>query len=1045
MQSVDKQFMEKADNDFQISGQQMTTEVASITTREIQSIESTRDMFMQVDVPEAYRIDAKPYIERPFYVDSLVFPDTAARYSLLIPPKVKFCPGDVARSNASLLNMFKMGAYGRPDLVLNISLAGTITHAGCVLVGALPPMPSYPTTADARRLINTILSGPHGFLYANEATSIALPVPWYSNTDMATLDMETKDPYVSTLDITTTNGNYATIVYLVLNPLQPSSGSSKSLTIVVEACFKHFDIVVPTPRFVEWVSQSKIPAQAMRSPLYFDLLETEVHDLHKDLKKIGNKKGVNKIIPIMTGLLGIVSAIRALISLIPEEVVGECGNFTPQSEFIKNILSPVSGLADLAASGLKTVTGDAIDGARGLFKEWTGLHNPNVPSISQRVLNTGLNFSNVVDVQQLFEKMDPHAANERIVKEPIFGTDLDEMQISHIVAKKQYIGTFAVKDTDVVGKLLWVRPISPFQGGITSQNGSVLCANNLELMHSLHRAWRGGLRLYIESVMNNKQQVKLKVLRFYNPSIKALTAYPDYTSIANAPSHLLEYTQGGQSHEVKMPYLCRNDLTMCSENMDVEGLFHGLYYIYVTQPLASSDGSPVSVEFNVYLSGEPDLQFYGYAKTNTYHQNYELYSGKSLKEDRILGTIKQDVIPRNEVIQLPTEKMYRYVPPNHAENKVIRFTEPARGLTKAGTYRLDADEIRENRKRVDDIAAILKIPSGVVLKSSVNFDGYFPQPGELVVALRLPSNLAAHFPNHVTQFKAQSKQVEVMNEPQRQTADLARQANREVLGHETRLLPNVDIRPLIRRMYKTYVNVITSDGTAALNITVPLASYLGETPNDWNYTPIETLSRMYYGKTAGFKVRLALRVVESETSDANTMRSFITRLWYVPQNININAPTRTITAASIQSSAFTKPGVTSTIGEPPFTYQIEPILRTERLIVYEFVVPDTSIYKFMGSPEKFKDFSSTTSITHLSTLDFGSYILQINPNNSPPLNLGIETFVGMTDETRFGHHAMAPPFDVSKKDLSFYAGNNDTNEGTVSATVNPYIYLGGYL
>ena len=154
--------------------------------------------------------------------------------------------------------MFKMAAYGRPDLIINVSMAGTITHAGCVLVGVLPPFPEYPTLVNPKNvsLINTILSGPHAFLHANEATSVAIPVPWYCNTDLATTDMEQTQGYDTTLDITVTNGNYATLVYLVLNPLSPSTGSSKSLRIIVEACFKNFDLAVPTPRFVTWSAQS---------------------------------------------------------------------------------------------------------------------------------------------------------------------------------------------------------------------------------------------------------------------------------------------------------------------------------------------------------------------------------------------------------------------------------------------------------------------------------------------------------------------------------------------------------------------------------------------------------------------------------------------------------------------------------------------------------------------------------------------------------------------------------------------------------------------
>jgi hypothetical protein len=247
-------------------------------------------------------------------------------------------------------------------------------------------------------------------------------------------------------------------------------------------------------------------------------------------------------------------------------------------------------------------------------------------------------------------------------------------------------------------------------------------------------------------------------------------------------------------------------------------------------------------------------------------------------------------------------------------------------------------------------------------------------------------------------------------------------------------------------MYKTFVNDITTDGNTPVNIVVPLASYLGETPNDWNYTPIETISRMYYGKSAGFKIRIALRLNSTEVDVNTDLRAYIFRLWYVPQNININTKSYTITAAAVQSSAFTPPGSTSLIGEPPFTYQIEPVLRTDRLIIYEFVIPDTSIYKFMGGPEKFKNFSSATPVTHLSTLDFGSYMLQINPNGSQRnIGLGIETFVGLTDESRFGHHSIAPPFIVYKKGVSFYAGNNDTEGGDIPADLNKFMYLGGYL
>jgi len=132
------------------------------------------------------------------------------------------------------------------------------------------------------------------------------------------------------------------------------------------------------------------------------------------------------------------------------------------------------------------------------------------------------------------------------------------------------------------------------------------------------------LKITIQSVMNNKQQCKLKVIKLYNPSVRVTSAYPTYQSIANAPTHLLEFTQGGQEHQVDLPYLCRNDITPCANNMDFEALFHGMYYIYVAQPLVKSDSSPDEIEFNVFIEGCPDLTFYGYSTSNTYHANFQV-------------------------------------------------------------------------------------------------------------------------------------------------------------------------------------------------------------------------------------------------------------------------------------------------------------------------------------------------------------------------------------------------------------------------------------
>lgn len=1094
LQNIDNVFSAVSDRDFTITDQEMDTTVAKVTTREIQKIDTPfNDYFTKVDMPDAYRVDARSFIERPFFVDEVVFSDTDTRYKFL-NANVKFLPGDIARSNPSLLNMFKMASYGRPDLTLSISMAGTITHAGVVLVGILPPLPIYVSNAFPsfnKRLINTLLSGPHAYLHANEATSVALKVPWYCNTDMATTDMETTSGYVPTLDITETNGNYGTIVYMVLNPLQPSTGSTKSLKIVVEACFKNFDLAVPTPRFVTWNAQMqpavrKLSKREMYNPTYedFDRLAKE-HGITEWKRmslprKVRFMRTIRKYLPFISGALSLSAIfVRVLFMIISGDdpmiltdevdmdptpvllpidkvmrVASTVQEMTPQSGILKEVYSGVSGAAtgllDSAAAGVKTVFGDAIDTGRKWIRDYTGLHNPNVPNIQERVINTQTNFVNNVDAPQFFEKLDPYADFNRIVKEPIFGSDVDEMAISHIVAKKQFIGSFKLNINDGTGKMLWSRPISPFQGGIGNQDGGVVCANNLELLHSFSRGWRGGLKLTLQSVMNNKQQCKLRVIKMYNPSAKAVGAYPAYSSIVNAPTHLLEFTQGGQEHVIDLPYLCRNDITPCGANMDFEALFHGIYYVYVAQPLVVSDSSPIEVEFNVFISGDKNLTFYGYTTAATYTSAYGVFPlpSSAFRE----GSARMISSPRTQIIQpiqffktahnkdLFTQMAFSKI--FSVKNSKDQWDQQTLDQYKA-FYDLTDTQVRwqlanEKYVKLQEILGT-KFQStidswqynAIGLCTKADIGGLSEDVRSKIVLLLGNAN-----------FQAQAS-IRVMNEPQKQQ-NVTRMDDQSLnLGHMNRLMPTLDIRPFIRRMYKTQTFSFQQAPDTYSTTALPLAGFIGEDPSFASYSPIETFSRMYYGKTTGFKFRIAVSLDKIMDDTVKDVSQLPLRVYYLPQNLNSFTPTRTILGAApspiaIPSGLVTSKGV-------PLPFQIVEKESNGSRAVYEFSIPDTSFYKFMGGPNKFYPLTSGAILPTLSQSDFGNLLISIeNISSQYTAVASLEFFVGLTDESRFGYHVMAPPFLVSKEE-SLYLGTNDNSTTPPLSALNPFIYRGGFL
>lgn len=781
--------------------QTIHTSIASIHTRSIEQVQPRHNQYPEIHIDEQFRIDAKPFINRPIFISNVSWADSVAQYTPLTLPLNRL-PLDVINSNPSLSNAVKLGAYYRSDLTLNISIAGTITHAGTLLVGILPPLSQPVDIVPQPKLINTLLSGPHGFLTANEATSLALHVPWYCNSDLASLDVSTTDGSPTGIDTSNLNGNYATLVIMVLNPLQPSTGSSQSVTLVIEAIFNSLDILVPSPKYITY-----------------------------------------SLTPPITG---------------------------------ESLKSLATGLIDGAVDPIKSVIGDGVDMMRSAIRTYTGLHNPNYSGMSDKTVVSLRNYGNVVSTNQYFEKLDPRPDVDRILQKPDFHTTEEEMDIQNIVGKPQYLGTFRQNENDNVGTLLWDRPISPYQGSTINSDGSASFANNIQLMHYLSRAWKGTIKIHIQSVMNNKQQTKLKLIQLYNPSSEVAQKYPTYRSILNAPSHLIEFTAGNQIQTIELPYLSRNNIMHCMRDSTSEGLFHGMYYIYVAQNLANSGGSPTDVYFNVYYSLGDDFQFYGYS----------------------------------------TELMAVQPPVNSPDITVLPFV---------------------------------------------------------------------------------GESLDVMNEPQDQKELTEnKQEENPVYEFSDRLVPYKNIREIVRRMYKTdayRISIIDGTGSAV----IPLSSIIGELISDNLVSPLYAASSMYYGKHAGFKFKLKMK-----ESVAMSIR-------YIPQNFFIDQNSSTIMGSRPEISNLpnsineyaTGPSYPLPFQEVP-VQSMSHVQNTTNYALYEFIIPNTTIYKFIGGPDKM----TSTQDTQLSIADMGHLLLTLNAVQDGPQD--VVMYCGLTDESRLGFHAIAP-------------------------------------
>jgi hypothetical protein len=766
---------------------------------------------------------------------------------------VSALPRDVFTSNESLVKALKIGAYFRSDLKLNVSISGTISHAGTLLVGILPPMPaSIPNDALNVYLINSIMSGPHCFLHANEATSAVLHVPWYCNSDVDSLDLlpPITQAFVA-MPISNLPGNFGTLVAMVLNPLAPSDGASGELKLIVEACLTNLDIFVPSPRYLAW---------------------------------------------------------------------SQGASHTYESQGLASIATTA---IDSTTSYVKEFVGDAIDMARAGIKFYTGLHNPNVPLINNRMIVTNRNFPNNTTGDQFFEKLDPYPEIDRIVDRPIFNSSVDEMSIKHILSKPQYVGTFKVLSTDQVGQRLWCRPISPNQGGLDPNSYHI--ANNIELFHYLSRAWRGSIKIHVQSVMNNKQQVKLRLLQLYNPSEDIMTGYPQYATMLSAPSHLMEFSGGGQVQTVELPYLCRNQLTPCAQDLNFEALFHGEYYIFVAQPLVVSSDSPLQANFNVFISVGDDFSYHGYSTNPAYIDPFI----------QTLGSIDESP---------------------EGEEDLIKFEEE--------------------------------------------------QKGDLYT----------------------SQGITVMNEPQLHT-DLSSYSTDINLDppHQERLYSPIDIRPIIRRMYQTQTIPLRKGANV-----FDLNTLLGET-NDPSVlrTPMQLAAAMYYGKSAGLKLKLKVY------RDAGAAGSEVA-VMYIPPQFNADTLNDTFRASfPLTDQAYNPHELINSGYALPFIEMPAQIGLLGNTL-YEFVVPNTNFYKFVGGPDKF-----TNNDKRLSTAAVGQILIWSTENTKATI------YAGCTDESRFGFHSIAPsirpatninPEGVEVNAGIFAGGAGGTYAEPCPVKLNPYIY-----
>jgi hypothetical protein len=315
---------------------------------------------------------------------------------------------------------------------------------------------------------------------------------------------------------------------------------------------------------------------------------------------------VNPLAPPTGGTTTVSIVVHA--RFIESEFYVPCNNY---SSFFLAQASVVSGVFDSIASSAKTITGDFIDNVRKYVKNETGLHNPNHPFINSRMIVANRNFNNTVDVPTYVEKLDPYANHDRVCDEPVFYSDRDEMLLSSILQKPQFINTITFTTANTTGAVLFSRPITPLQEKMSQTNTNM--STPLQVFGYMSRFWRGKLKLHIQSCMTNFHYCKLLIARDYSCNASALAGAPLMEDFTNLQTETVEFSGGGQVQTIELPYCSVFEETPIMPVAAGNAMSHGIYYIYLAQPLVYNGSVPTQVYFNIYISAGDDFNFYGYS------------------------------------------------------------------------------------------------------------------------------------------------------------------------------------------------------------------------------------------------------------------------------------------------------------------------------------------------------------------------------------------------------------------------------------------------
>jgi hypothetical protein len=528
----------------------------------------------RISVNSSLRMDYSGLIDKPFYLTQFAWTTTSAAGAVISTIGL---PSAILALNRIASAPFDLSSIYRMRGCVNLQVAGTPMHGG-VLVAAVLDRNTNSSLND--NVLHTYQSAPHAFLHANNTSAICIEIPFYSQTRYRYTPSLTsgRDPLLISTATTDNAGDFAQLRTRVLAALTTPTAGATSVVVTVSVIFKELEFYVPKAVNAQAFPAVPVTQLVLPTPTF----STVVNSLR-----------------LSSCVLGCVChASPGPILLEPQSGVGVA----------------VTGLFDTLASAGKTITSEGIDTVRGWVRDFTGLHNPNERGIHKRVIVAPTNNPNVVDSKTLYLPLDPYSNYNTVVADNMWETTKDEGLISNIIQKPMAVSKFAISTSTVAQTLLFSAPISPFMfRNAGPPPGPPRVSAPIQKFAYLSRFYSGDLELLIQHCGSSFHMFKLLVVMEYYASHEMATTVPVFRQVLNNPSEILEFSSGGQIHNVTLTQNSIFDLIPVGGDTQSNALTHGRVSVFLLQPLVTNGSVSVSCDVVIHMRAKKNFQFYGYA------------------------------------------------------------------------------------------------------------------------------------------------------------------------------------------------------------------------------------------------------------------------------------------------------------------------------------------------------------------------------------------------------------------------------------------------